>query len=179
MPFKIILLILLIIPNKFAYATESKKNQEKIKKEIIYQKSNWIAIKTKLGKKTICYAMTYRKKRFGNIKVVKGKKDIQPYLMINYTAKYKPKITFYTGYSLQPNSNVFASLDGKQFIINSYKEYAFADNFQTDIDFVEKLMSTKKVLVRANSSSYAYSIDEYDTTNFSAVDSVIKKKCKL
>ena len=144
-------------------------------KTILLKQADWAALSAKVDDKKICYAISYSKSKLGNQN--REAKDRGYYLDIDYLGKGIYRVSFNFGQHLAKYSNVFVSLDGVQYELDSFENIAFFTNYTEDLKFIEDLKKTSKILVRATYSDNSYSVDEFTGFGFAKINEIITKKC--
>lgn len=164
--FLILLISLISLP---AIAEESE-----YKKVLASKNNKWIIMKANPNSRNVCYGILYNSKRTGNFL----KKTKQPHIMVHYVPKKSSRIAIYLGYNLLEGSEVNLSIDGAQFALGAYNDFAISDNFKTDSTIIEAMKNADRMLVRGSVGPSTYSIDTYIIKGFDDVYQDIKKACK-
>ncbi len=156
--------------------TQTQK-QEVLQKTVIAKTPNWLLLKASPKGLEVCYSLSYSQKRVGNIKEMQNTENLKAYLMVHYFSPYKKRISIFFNYRLQKGSKVFLSIDGTQFELSSFEDYAFAEDANTDNKILQFLMNAKRVLIRGEGENNTYSVDEYDVSGFYDIFLKMKEKC--
>lgn len=171
---------------------KSEKNNSELDDEIrnyftdedgnILELSKIPSLKAKIGEWNIlvgnvdgrkaCYAVSKAFAKVGN-----HKENRNEYFMVIYFNKKNQKINISTGYNFKQGSMVAISIDGVQFIANTYGDISMPDRGDTDIDIVRHMLHGKKVLVKGDSRIGTYSVDAYSIDEFQEVYSKLVELC--
>lgn len=155
-----------------------KSSEEKLppyKKSIINASKEWTALVANPKGHKVCYAVIYSNRRVGNIV---EKKDIKPYFMVHYFSLYKQRVSIFFDYKIKAGSHINISIDGKQFELYPFENYAFSLDADMDTEIVSALLNSKRILVRGEGDGNQYSVDEFTSSGFAKVYSDMKKECK-
>lgn len=170
---KIVLFALMFCAEFCSFHTSYSAEVDKLNKEIIGKFQKWTALTATPDGNKVCYAVIYSSNRIGNYE----KSDTKPYFMVHYFGIYKERISVFFDYNTISGSNVFLSIDGKQFVIHPNGNYAISPDSETDVAIIAALQSGKKLLIRAEGEGGKYTVDEYQISGFSKTYQTLKSKC--
>ncbi len=176
----------IIDPNKIQSGQDTSKKKKRIKteevqeepftKSILSSVKQWTALTANPKGKKMCYAVIYAKRRIGNLGLKDGE-DLRAYLIVHYFSPYNQRISVFFDYKIKKGSRVFLSIDGKQFEIIPYENYAFAEDAETDATIISQIATAKRVLIRGEGDGNSYSVDEYEVAGFDSIYKEMKQKC--
>lgn len=118
--------------------------------------ADWSVFTAKSGKQKICYAMSMPIKSAGNY-YDRG----QPYFLVVRSSDNVEEITVSSGYNYKESSEVYLSFGLKKFNIFTYKNLAWANDKNDDIDIVKAMRENLGVVVLGTNSQKKNSQDTY------------------
>ena len=127
-----------------------------------------------LGSEKQCYMVAFPKNSIGNFK-----KKREPYILITkYQDRQTEEVSLYAGFEYKIASDVYISIDGKQFILFTKGDIAWAKSKKDDKTIIETLLKAYKLKIRAESVHTEYVVDEYSLKGMSRAYKRIKELCK-
>jgi len=109
------------------------------------------------GKGKKCYIASFPKNSVGNYK---GKRE--PYILITkFKNKKVEEVSVFSGYEYKLNSDIFVSVDGKQYRMFTKDDIAWAKTPEQDKEMIEKIIAGQEIKIRTESAKGAYSVDTY------------------
>lgn len=123
------------------------------------------------GKK--CYIASFPKNSIGNYKNTR-----EPYVLIT-RFKYKrvEEVSIYSGYEYKLNSDIYISIDGKQFRLFTKGDMAWAKTSHQDKDIIQQMLLGKELKVRSESSKGNYTVDAYSLKGITKAYKRMKDLC--
>ena len=129
---------------------------------------------TDLGEEQKCYVVSFPTKSIGNYKNAR-----EPYILIT---KFKDKgveeVSIYSGFEYKIGSDIYISIDGKQYTMFTKNDIAWAKNKQQDKEIISNLLNGYLLKVRAESSKSEYIVDEYSLKGLTRAYRRMRELCK-
>jgi hypothetical protein len=171
-------LLLFGINKAFAAGGQKTSEQSEVvsDKKILIKQGDWTALSAFVDDKKMCYAINYSKVKIGNQNRSKDSEKLY-YLDIDYLGEDIYRVSVNFGQSLAKYSNVFISLDGLQYELDTFDNIAFFTDYNEDKRFVEDLKKSSKILVRATYNDNSYSVDEFAGFGFVKTNDTMHKVC--
>ena len=127
-----------------------------------------------LGEEKKCYVVSFPKKSIGNYK-----KEREPYVLITrFRDKGIEEVSVYSGFEYKIGSDIYASIDGKQFRMFTDKDIAWAKAKTDDKDMIQAMLNGEIFKIRAESSTAEYVVDEYSLKGLTRAYRKMKDLCK-
>ena len=162
---KLIILFLFIASVNVGYS-------EQILDGIYYDWS--VFVLDELGEEKKCYMVAFPDKRIGNYK-----KKSEPYVLITrFQDKNVEEVSIYTGFEYKIGSDIYLSIDGKQYTMFTKGDIAWAKSTTQDRDIIVDLLSGYLLKVRAESTKAEYVVDEYSLKGITRAYRRIRELCK-
>ena len=161
----VLFLILFLFLNKNLYAEQTLDG--------IYY--DWYVFTlTDLGEEQKCYVVSFPKKSIGNYK-----KTREPYILITrFKDKGIEEVSLYSGFEYKLGSDIYLSIDGKQYTMFTKDDIAWAKNKNQDKELITNLLNGYLLKVRAESSKSEYVVDEYSLKGLTRAYRRMKELCK-
>lgn len=129
---------------------------------------------TDLGEEQKCYVVSFPKKSIGNYK-----KTREPYILITrFKDKGIEEVSLYSGFEYKLGSDIYLSIDGKQYTMFTKDDIAWAKNKNQDKELITNLLNGYLLKVRAESSKSEYVVDEYSLKGLTRAYRRMKELCK-
>ncbi len=129
---------------------------------------------TDLGEEQKCYVVSFPKKSIGNYK-----KTREPYILITrFKDKGIEEVSLYSGFEYKLGSDIYLSIDGKQYTMFTKDDIAWAKNKNQDKELITNLLNGYLLKVRAESSTSEYVVDEYSLKGLTRAYRRMKELCK-
>ncbi len=129
---------------------------------------------TDLGEEQKCYVVSFPKKSIGNYK-----KTREPYILITrFKDKGIEEVSLYSGFEYKLGSDIYLSIDGKQYTMFTKDDIAWAKNKNQDKELITNLLNGYLLKVRAESSKSEYIVDEYSLKGLTRAYRRMKELCK-
>lgn len=129
---------------------------------------------TDLGEEQKCYVVSFPKKSIGNYK-----KAREPYILITrFKDKGIEEVSLYSGFEYKLGSDIYLSIDGKQYTMFTKDDIAWAKNKNQDKELITNLLNGYLLKVRAESSKSEYVVDEYSLKGLTRAYRRMKELCK-
>lgn len=127
-----------------------------------------------LGEEKKCYIASFPDKSIGNYK-----NSREPYILITrFQDRGNEEISVYSGFEYKISSDIYISVDGKQFTLFTNGDMAWARSKDEDKDIIENMLNGKTLKVRAESSHTEYVVDEYSLKGMTRAYRRMKELCK-
>jgi len=109
------------------------------------------------GQGKLCYIASFPKKSIGNHT---AKRD--PYILITrFKNQRVEEVSIYSGYEYKLNSNIFVSIDGKQYRMFTKGDMAWAKTQEQDKEMIQRMLAGQELKTRGESSKGTYSVETY------------------
>ena len=159
---KSILLAVLII--MFSAEISAQELQEKF--------HDWNVFKAKRGDKTICYSASTPIKNNGNYD-----KRGEPFFLVTDIEDDADEISASSGFFYNKTSNVEISFGSKKFYLFPYKNMAWANDKNDDIDIIKEMQKSSDMIVTGIANDGKIAIDTYSLIGFKESYEKMKKSC--
>lgn len=127
-----------------------------------------------LGEERKCYIASFPKKSIGNYK-----KEREPYILITrFQDKGIEEISIYSGFEYKVGSDIYLSVDGKQYTMFTKEDIAWTKSKEQDKEIITNLLDGFLLKVRAESSKTEYVVDEYSLKGLTRAYRRMKELCK-
>jgi hypothetical protein len=127
-----------------------------------------------LGEEKKCYIVSFPKKSIGNYK-----KEREPYVLIaRYQEKQLEEVSVFSGFEYKIGSEIYLSIDGKQFTMFTKEDIAWSKTKTIDRDVINALLDAQILKIRAESSKAEYVVDEYYLKGFTRAYKKMRELCK-
>lgn len=127
-----------------------------------------------LGEEKKCYIVSFPKKSIGNYK-----KTREPYILITrFQDKGIEEVSIYSGFEYKIGSDIYLSIDGKQFTMFTKDDIAWAKSKEQDRDIIVNLLDSYLLKVRAESAKAEYVVDEYSLKGITRAYRRMRELCK-
>ena len=127
-----------------------------------------------IGEEQKCYVVSFPKKSIGNYK---NKRE--PYVLITkFKDKNVEEISIYSGFEYKIGSDIYISIDGKQYTLFTKDDIAWAKNKEQDKEIITNLLNGYSLKIRAESSKSEYVVDEYSLKGLTRAYKRMKELCK-
>lgn len=125
------------------------------------------------GKK--CYIASFPKKSIGNHPIKR-----EPYILITrFNDKKVEEVSIFSGYEYKLNSDIFVSIDGKQYRMFAKDDIAWAKNEEQDKEMIQKMLSGKEMKIRGESAKGTYSVETYSLKGVTRAYKRMKDLCAI
>lgn len=160
----IILLITSLIFTTKSFASNFANNES--------QFQDWSFHKTIRAGKEICYILS--------IPIASPKNIIRSksFFIITNNNDDADEISTSSGYFYKENSNVELSFGSEKFYLFPYKNFAWANDKNQDIDIIKEMQKQDQMYITAISSNEKMTIDHYSLIGFTQAYNQMKKSCK-
>ena len=127
-----------------------------------------------LGEERKCYIVSFPKKTIGNYK-----KAREPYILITrFKDKGIEEVSIYSGFEYKIGSDIYLSIDGKQFTMFTKDDIAWAKTKEQDMEIISSLLDGFLLKIRAESSRAEYVVDEYSLKGLTRAYKRMRELCK-
>ncbi len=127
-----------------------------------------------LGEEKKCYIASFPDKSIGNYK-----NSREPYILITrFQDMGNEEISIFSGFEYKIGSDIYISVDGKQFTLFTNGDMAWAKNKGQDKEIIESMLNGKSLKTRAESSHTEYVVDEYSLKGMTRAYRRMKELCK-
>lgn len=126
------------------------------------------------GEEKKCYIASFPSKSLGNYK---NKRE--PYVLITrFQDKGVEEVSVFSGFEYKVGSNIYLSVDGRQYTMFTKDDIAWAKNSESDKEIIKLLLDSFILKIRAESSTTEYVVDEYSLKGFTRAYKRMKELCK-
>ena len=141
---------------------------------------DWIASSEKLPKK-MCWATSGisepSKNTRNGIRVDVKRSAIQ--LFITYFPEEKnPQVSFTGGYPFAEDSSVTMNINGNDFFLRTFEEFAWAETNEQDLKIIAAMKKGSKAILTAKSTRGTRTQDTFSLMGFTAAIEDAEKRCK-
>ncbi len=127
-----------------------------------------------LGEEKKCYIVSFPKKSIGNYKEKR-----EPYILITrFQDKGVEEVSIYSGFEYKIGSNIYISIDGKQFTLFTDNDIAWAKTKEQDKEIITTMLDGFMLKTRAESSKTEYVVDEYSLKGLTRAYRRMRELCK-
>ena len=127
-----------------------------------------------LGEEKKCYIASFPNKTIGNYK-----KAREPYILITrFQDKGIEEVSIYSGFEYKIGSDIYLSIDGKQFTMFTKDDIAWAKTKEQDKEIIATLLDGFLLKIRAESSKAEYVVDEYSLKGLTRAYRRMRELCK-
>lgn len=127
-----------------------------------------------LGEEKKCYVASFPKKSIGNYK-----KEREPYILITrFQDKGVEEVSIYSGFEYKVGSNIYISIDGRQYTLFTNGDIAWAKTKEQDKEIITDMLNGFSLKTRAESSTTEYVVDEYSLKGLTRAYKRMKELCK-
>ncbi len=133
---------------------------------------DWLIFKTDRGDQEICYLLSIP---------ISSQKTIHfrdnAYFIITHDAKQNNEISTSPGFYLKENSNTEISFGSQKFYLFSYKNLAWANNSNEDIDIIKAMKENDQMFITSISNNKELVIDRYSLIGFNQAYNKMRRIC--
>jgi hypothetical protein len=122
----------------------------------------------------ICYLYSAPSKSTGKYK---KRGDIYVQITHRPRSKIRNEVSFTAGYTYKKNSTAKLTIDGKNYILFSHANTAWADEKNPDDKLVAAMRAGREMTISGASSRGTATTDEYSLSGFTAAHNAINKAC--
>jgi len=123
------------------------------------------------GKK--CYIASFPINSIGN-----HPEKREPYILITrFKNKKVEEVSIFSGYEYKLNSDIFVSVDGKQYRMFTKDDIAWAKNEEQDKEMIQRILKGQELRIRAESSKGTYSVETYSLKGVTRAYKRMKDLC--
>ncbi len=127
-----------------------------------------------LGEEKKCYIVSFPKKSIGNYK-----KEREPYILITrFQDKGVEEVSIYSGFEYKIGSDIYISIDGKQYTLFTDDDIAWAKTKEQDKEIITNMLDGYLLKTRAESSTTEYVVDEYSLKGLTRAYRRMRELCK-
>jgi hypothetical protein len=127
-----------------------------------------------LGEEKKCYMVSFPKKSIGNYK-----KEREPYILVTRFAEKKvDEVSVYSGFEYKIGSDIYLSIDGKQFTMFTKEDIAWAKTKEIDKEIIMTMLDSATLKIRTESAKTEYTVDEYSLKGFIRAYKKMKELCE-
>jgi len=127
-----------------------------------------------LGEEKKCYIVSFPKTSVGSYK-----EERKPYVMITrFQKKMLEEVSIYSGFEYKIGSNIYISIDGRQYTMFTKDDIAWAKTKSQDKKIISDLINSRMLKVKAESSRAEYVVDEYSLKGLTRAYRRMKELCK-
>lgn len=127
-----------------------------------------------LGEEKKCYVASFPQKTVGNYKNAR-----EPYILITrFQDKGVEEVSIYSGFEYKIGSDIYLSVDGRQFTMFTKDDIAWAKSKEQDKEIISSLLDGFLLKIRAESSKSEYVVDEYSLKGLTRAYKRMKELCK-
>ena len=127
-----------------------------------------------LGEEKKCYIVSFAKKSIGNYK---GKRE--PYILITkFQNRGAEEVSAYAGFEYKVGSDIYMSVDGKQYTLFTNNDMAWAKDKKEDKEIINNMLNGKVLKIRSESSKTEYTVDEYSLKGMTRAYKRMRELCK-
>ncbi|HSQ98175.1 MAG TPA: invasion associated locus B family protein [Rickettsiales bacterium] len=127
-----------------------------------------------LGEEKKCYIASFPKKSIGNYKDSR-----EPYILITkFQNRGNEEVSIFSGFEYKIGSDIYISVDGKQYTLFTNNDIAWAKTKQQDKEIIEDMLDGIAIKVRAESSKAEYVVDEYSLKGITRAYKRMRELCK-
>lgn len=127
-----------------------------------------------IGEEQKCYVVSFPKKSIGNYKNTR-----EPYILITkFKDKNVEEVSIFSGFEYKVGSDIYISIDGKQYTLFTKDDIAWAKNKEQDKEIITNLLNGYLLKVRAESSKSEYIVDEYSLKGLTRAYKRMRELCK-
>lgn len=161
----LLFLIIFLFIFKFSYANQFLDG-------IYYDWS--VFVLDDLGEEKKCYAVSFPKKSIGNYKEKR-----EPYMLITrFKNRGIEEVSIYSGFEYKVGSDIYLSIDGKQYTLFTNNDIAWAKTKEQDKEIITSMLDGFSLKTRAESSKTEYVVDEYSLKGVTRAYKRIRELCK-
>lgn len=125
------------------------------------------------GKGKICYIASFPKSSIGNHATKR-----EPYVLITrFKNKSVEEVSVYSGYEYKLNSDIFVSIDGKQYRMFTKDDIAWAKTQEQDKEIIQRMLIGQEMKIRAESAKGTYSVETYSLKGVTRAYKRMKDLC--
>lgn len=135
--------------------------------------AGWYILKTTLEHRKVCYAVNYPIETIGN-----HTNKRKAYIMITYLSPQQQEVSIASGYRYRLHSTVNLSIDGEQYTCISNGDLAWTRSAADDFKIINKMLSSIKVMTKAESVLNTYSVDIYLLNGFPEAYKKLAQVCQ-
>ncbi|MDD2839644.1 MAG: invasion associated locus B family protein [Rickettsiales bacterium] len=133
-----------------------------------------VFVSSDLGEEKKCYIASFPDKSIGNYKDSR-----EPYVLITrFQDRGNEEVSVYSGFEYKISSNIYISVDGKQYTLFTNDDMAWAKDKSQDKEIIEGMLNGKTLKIRAESSHTEYVVDEYSLKGMTRAYRRMKELCK-
>lgn len=142
--------------------------------ELLSTHNDWSAYMFKENGNKVCYMASAPRKAEGDYT-----KRGEIYALITHRPSEDSKdvFSYITGYSYKPNSNVKVTIGGKEFVLFTQEDTAWAPDSETDEKLADAIRRGNTMIVRGTSSRGTKTKDTFSLRGSSAAYDAISKEC--
>jgi len=153
-----------------SYAEYSLQYKES---ELIEEFHDWILLKNNRGDQEICYLLSTP---------ISAQKTTyfrdKSFFIVTHSAQNVNEISTSSGFYYKENSNVEISFGSKKFYLFPYRNLAWANNGNSDIDIIKEMKKKDQFFVIGVSKDQELVIDIYSLVGFNQAYSKMNEECK-
>ena len=134
---------------------------------------DWSVFKTNRGDKNICYLASIPIKSGGNFRQ-RG----EPFFLVTNIENDVDEISASSGFIYNQKSDVELSFGSKKFYLFPYKNLAWAQNKNDDIDIIKEMQKHEEITITGIATNNKIAHDLYSLIGFNQAYEKMKQICK-
>lgn len=135
---------------------------------------DWSAFRDTSGPTPVCYVGSAPKRSTGAVS-----QRASTYIQVIHrpAAKSFDVVSVKAGYDYQPGSQVEVDIDGKEYVLFTNGDRAWAKDGERDAELVAAMRRGRQMIVRGTSSRGVSTTDTYSLSGFTAARNAIESAC--